>query len=218
MPMHLEFLVEDSSGQQFLEHILPGFLGEEHTFRVIPYKGIGSIPANLHKAPNPATKSLLNNLPKLLNGYGKAYPKGGSYPFAVVVVCDLDDQDEATFRAELDAVLASCSVPPEARFCLSIEEMEAWLLGDRAAVLTAYPKAKLAALNAYVQDRICGTWEHLADAVFPGGAKELSKRPYFEIGTAKHEWADKIPPHMDLARNASPSFNAFVATLNELVA
>lgn len=213
--MHLEFLVEDSSGKRFLEQILPVALGNGHTFRVIEYKGIGTIPANLHKAPHPAAKSLLSNLPKALNGYGRAYR---GIPFAVVVVCDLDDQDEATFRAELDAVLAGCSVPPEARFCLSIEEMEAWLLGDRMAILAAYPKAKPAALNAYVQDSICGTWEHLADAVFPGGAKELSRRPYSEIGAAKHEWAATIPPHMDLSRNVSPSFNAFLATLGELVA
>lgn len=216
--MHLEFLVEDSSGKRFLEYILPVALGEVHTFRVIDYKGIGSIPSNLHKAPRPATKSLLDNLPKLLNGYGKTYPKGGDYPFAVVVVCDLDDQDEAEFRAELDSVLAACSVPPEARFCLSIEEMEAWLLGDRSAILAAYPKANSAVLDAYVQDSVCGTWERLADAVHPGGAKALLKRSYIEIGTAKHEWAAKIPPHMSLPENVSPSFVSFLNTLNELVA
>lgn len=55
------------------------------------------------------------------------------------------------------------------------EEIEAWLLGDRHALLSAYPHAKMHVLNTYVQDSICGTWEVLADAVYPGGTSKLSR-------------------------------------------
>ena len=42
--MHIEILVEDSSGERLLECLLPQMLGEQgqtHTWRLHPYKGIG---------------------------------------------------------------------------------------------------------------------------------------------------------------------------------
>lgn len=71
---------------------------------------------------------------------------------------------------------------PHVLFRIAIEEMEAWLLGDREAVLREFPRAKQAVLNAYVQDSVCGTWETLADAVFPGGHKELKRRGFAAVG------------------------------------
>lgn len=68
-------------------------------------------------------------------------------------------------------------------------------------------------INNYKQDSICGTWEVLANAVYPGGLKRIKKQPYGEIGKMKSEWADKIGSCMNFDRNASPSFNAF---LNEI--
>ena len=45
--------------------------------------------------------------------------------------------------------------------------------GRPRRVKSAYPNAKDAVLNSYVQDSICGTWEVLADAVHPGGSQLL---------------------------------------------
>ena len=97
-------------------------------------------------------------------------------------------------------------------FCLAVEEIEAWLLGDRHALLSAYPHAKMHVLNTYVQDSICGTWEVLADAVYPGGTSKLSREhaSFIEIGKLKAEWAQNIGIHMDLKSNESPSFNDFI--------
>ena len=42
--MHIEFLVEDSSGEKLLAQLLPHILGEQrslHTWRLTAYKGIG---------------------------------------------------------------------------------------------------------------------------------------------------------------------------------
>ena len=86
---------------------------------------------------------LLDRLPKLLRGYGKTfvnYPD--DYPAAVVLVCDLDKRCLKTFRQELFNILHSCNPRPETRFCIAIEEGEAWLLGDFPAIITAYPRGQ----------------------------------------------------------------------------
>ena len=90
-----------------------------------------------------------------------------------------------TFRQELFRVLNSCNPKPETRFCIAIEEGEAWLLGDIPAIKKAYPKANVNVLNSYQNDSICDTWEHLADAVYPGGSKKLKKRGWQAVGKEK---------------------------------
>lgn len=214
--MHFEILIEDQSGKKFLDILMPKIVGENHTFAIHPYKGIGSIPKDIHKKPDPKTYALLNKLPLLLAAYGKTfanYPE--DYPAAVIVVCDLDNKSLKTFKQELLDVLESCNPKPKARFCIAIEEGEAWLLGDIPAIKSAYPKAKDAVLNAYKNDSICGTWERLADAVFAGGSVKLSKGRH-SIGKEKSAWAKKITPHMDVKNNKSPSFCYFKTTILNL--
>jgi hypothetical protein len=87
--------------------------------------------------------------------------------------------------------------------------MEAWLLGDRTAITTAYPRAKTKILNKYRQDSICGTWELLADAIHKGGAAALKKEGWPAPGRAKCKWAKKIAPHIDVDANRSQSFGVF---------
>jgi hypothetical protein len=93
---------------------------------------------------------------------------------------------------------------------------ESWYLGDLAAVKKAYPSAKDAVLNSYSNDSICGTWEKLADAVFSGGAKSLSKLGGEAIGKEKASWAKKISPFIDADNNLSPSFCYFRDKLRRL--
>ncbi|MCL1500543.1 hypothetical protein M3O40_14855, partial [Xanthomonas nasturtii] len=49
-------------------------------------------------------------------------------------------------------------------------------------------------LSGYQQDSICGTWELLADAVYPGGSAAIIKAGWPLPGEVKHEWADHICP------------------------
>jgi len=107
----------------------------------------------------------------------------------------------------LKKLLNNCNPKPDARFCLAIEEFEAWYLGDLAAVRKAYPKAKDAILNGYKNDSICGTWELLADAVCKKGSKALIKEGWQAIGKQKVIWAKEISPYMEVDSNLSPSFN-----------
>ena len=216
--MHFEVLVEDQSGKKALDILIPKIIGDQHTFRVIEYRGIGRIPRNLKSGVEANKRILLDRLPSLLRGYGKTfadYPP--NYPAAVILVCDLDDKCLKEFRQELFTVLNACNPKPETRFCIAIEEGEAWLLGDIPAIKAAYPKAKDNVLGRYKNDAICGTWELLADAVSQGGANGLKKKGWAAVGQEKSIWAERIAPHMDVAINASPSFCYFQKKIRELI-
>jgi hypothetical protein len=135
--MHIEILVEDSSGSKLVEAVLPNVIGpqgEPHTWRVHSYKGIGRLPAGLSATADPTKRALLNRLPQLLSGYGKTPSID-----AVVVVLDNDRRDCNAFLYELRDLLKNCNPAPTTLFRLAIEEMEAWFLGDKQALLAALP-------------------------------------------------------------------------------
>ena len=201
--MHIEVLVEDSSGDKLLRVLLPKLLGggTRPTWRLHSYRGIGRIPRGLVPTADPAKRILLNQLPQLLRGYGKTPGID-----AVVVVLDADGRDCKAFLAELKKVAVSCGGPPITMFRLAIEEMEAWYLGDKAALFRAFPRAKRVPIDRYVQDSVCGTWEVLADAVHPGGSAAVKKAGWPLPGQLKHEWAEKIGPLMSVDANDSTSF------------
>jgi hypothetical protein len=125
---------------------------------------------------------------------------------AVVVVLDADDRDCVTFLAELRDLAASRGAGGKIMFRLAIEETEAWYFGDPAALQAAYPKAQKAALKRYKQDTVCGTWEMLADMVYPGGRAAIRKSGAPRPGDLKHQWANRIGPLMNPDINRSPSF------------
>ncbi len=215
--MHFEILIEDISGKTALEIIVPKILGDNNTFNIHAYKGIGRIPSGLNSSSDPSKRILLDQLPKLIQGYGRTfdgYPS--SYPAVLIIVCDLDDRSLSNFRRELFDCVDKCLAKPKTHFCIAIEEGEAWYLGDTGAIKTAYPKAKDASLNSYNNDSICGTWEKLADAIFPGGAKSLSQLGGQSVGKEKSAWAINISQHMDIDINQSPSFCYFRDKLRRL--
>lgn len=208
--MHFEILVEDQSGKKMLESLVPTIIGDQHSFRIRGYRGLGRIPENLSSGTDASKRKLLDQLPRLLRGYGKTfvnYPT--AHPAVVIVVCDLDDRCLKYFRQELLEVLATCNPRPETRFCIAIEEGEAWFLGDVKAIEKAYSGARLNVLRDYENDSICGTWELLADVVHPAGSQGLKDLGWGAVGREKSSWAEKITPHMDVEKNASPSFQYF---------
>ena len=216
--MHFEVLVEDLSGKKMLDILIPKIIGDQHTFRVISYRGIGRIPKNLMSSTDASQRILLNRLPDLLRGYGNTYINNPArHSTALLVVCDLDNNCLKTFRQALLDVLNSCNPVLQTQFCIAIEEGEAWLLGDIPAIKAAYPKAKNSVLNNYKNDSICGTWELLAEGVFIGGLKALKKKGTRAIGIEKSDWAQEITPQMDIDKNASPSFCYFRDKIRELI-
>jgi hypothetical protein len=213
--MHIEILTEDSSGQRLLEHLIPkliGPLGEPHSWRFHAYRGVGRIPKGLLASADPSKRILLDQLPRLLRGYVNTHGID-----AVVVVLDTDARDCVAFLTELRSIAASCSASDTVLFRLDIEEIEAWYLGDRAAPQRAYPKARMRALDQYMQDSICGTWELVAEALHPGGSLAIRRAGWPLPGQIKHEWADRIGPMLDPEINLSPSFGKLRDGIRRLV-
>lgn len=210
MHMHFQYLVEDQSGAALIR-ILMQKIVELYPNATYDCKGFRWIGGFTRKNTIKETKTgkLLNDLATYLRGFDRSLQ---SFPSVIIVVLDSDDHDVQQFRSELEAVAMQNMIKIDHVFCLAVEEIEAWLLGDRHALLSAYPHAKMHVLNTYVQDSICGTWEVLADAVYPGGTSKLSREhaSFIEIGKLKAEWAQNIGIHMDLKSNESPSFNDFI--------
>jgi len=211
--MHFEIPVEDQSGKRMLDVLVPRILGSEHSFRIFAYKGLGRIPRGMKGEIDPAKRVLLDRLRDALPGYSRSLDHATS---AVIVVCDLDARCLKAFRGELLAMLNDCDPRLPIRFCIAVEEGGAWLLGDPQAARSAYPKARQQVLRDYENDAICGTWEILAEAVYPGGPAALKTQGVSAAGAEKSRWAEAIAPHIDPERNQSPSFHYFRGKLREL--
>ena len=56
--MHFEILVEDQSGKKTLDILMPKVIGNQYTFRVISYRGIGRIPKALTSSTDASKGSL----------------------------------------------------------------------------------------------------------------------------------------------------------------
>ena len=213
--MHFEILIEDQSGKELLEILVPKIISlQENSFNITPFKGLGKIPDDLHKEPDPKKRQLLNKLQAILRAYGKWSMKDD---VSVIVVVDCDTRDCHTFKQELMEVLNFCNPKPVVFFRIAIEEIEAWLLGDISALEKAYPKMNKSEYAKYKQDLPVGTWEKLADITLSASlAKYLKKAAYPEVGKQKFEWAHKIGKYMNINNNASQSFNCFRIKLQEL--
>jgi len=209
--MHFEILIEDQSGGKAMEILIPKLLGDQTTFKIRSYKGIGHIPKGLKPGSDVKKRKLLSDLPRVLQGHGKVSNSG-----TILVICDLDNGNKEQFLSELQHVLDACNPKPKAFFFLAVEEFEAWYLGDINAIHKAYPHAKTSVLNRYTNDSICGTWELLADAVYKGGHKALLKRGGQAVGEQKAVWATTISPYMNVADNKSPSFNDMYTKLQTI--
>ena len=224
--MHFEILVEgeiDRITLNILMEKIVGSYGKPHTWKTHKHEGIGTLPSFLCQPQDKPGRGLLNSLPAKIRGYGRDMGEDE----AVVVLVDLDDREDCrAFKRELVNLLEqeSCKIPANIIFRIAIEELESWFFGDPMALRCAYPQAKQEVLDSYVQDSQSGTWETMADAIYPGGRDELlgkygkrSKR----VLQQKKLWAKNIVPKMDIERNKSPSFMCFrdgirrLATINQ---
>lgn len=211
--MHFQFLVEDKSGailvRELMEKLLLG--REDVTYDCKNFHGLGGFPKK-KTVQDIKTGNLLNDLSSHMAGFDKSL-RGISA--AVVVVVDNDKRNTNDFQTQLEQLVQQREISIDHVFCIAVEEIEAWLLGDEEAVTMAYPQAKRAILHKYKQDSICGTWEVLADAVYPGGISKLKKSSsgYMGIGEEKCEWAKRIGALMNIDDNKSPSFQHFVTSI-----
>lgn len=215
--MHFQFLIEDFSGRVLVETLMKK-VQAEHPQITCDYKSFSGIGGFTKKPTVKKTKTdkLLNDLATYLSGFNKSLV---GIDAAIFVVLDNDDRNTEQFREELEAVAVSNGVVIDHVFCIAVEEMEAWLLGDEIALRQAYPNVKIAILHSYTQDSICGTWELLADAICKGGSAKIKKEnpSYLGIGKLKSEWAKNIGEYMDIHKNQSPSFNYFIGEVEKRI-
>lgn len=211
--MYFQFLIEDESGKILVQHIMEKIQSESPSieYGCKAFKGIGGLKLT-SSIKDVKTNKLLNDLRIYLRGFDKSLR---GIDAAIFIVLDNDKRDTAEFKKQLEELAVQSMISLDHVFCIAVEEMEAWLLGDREALFRAYPKASESVLKEYEQDSICGTWEVLANAAYKGGFGKMKRDcfTYREIGRNKAEWADKIGRYLSLDRNVSPSFNFFVREL-----
>ncbi len=210
MHTHFDIFIEDISGKYLVEILLDRLLPQEgYSYRVHSYKGCGKLPANQTSALEIRTSTLLNNVPRLINGFVNTYKNLSDYKAVFVIVTDCDNRVCADFKTQILTTINSYSSISTENIIVSIaiEEMEAWLLGDFQAI----PKASQKEYSTYMQDSICGTWEKLAKVIDDKFYnKKLKDAPFYVVGEKKCEWAINIAPHMNIGSNTSPSFNYFL--------
>jgi hypothetical protein len=212
--VHLEICVEDQSSKILIEYVCKSLFAENNappSWRIHPYKGAGRLPKNLKPKSDANKRILLDQLPRLLRGFGKT--PGVDF---VVVVVDADDRDCKNFLEELHGVATECGMSDRTLFRLAIEETEAWYLGNRTAFEEVFPNVKKEVLDSYLQDSAIGTWELIANAVEPGGCNEIKQKGWQAIGAMKADWAERIGPKLKYETNSSPSFRKLCEGLRRI--
>ena len=210
--MLIEILSEDKSGAIVVERLSERITeseGIKAQVNVHPHRGCGSLPKDMTAKPPKFANSLLDLLPSELRAYNKIY---AGKDIILIIAMDSDDKDPQALRQEIYSVASKFAPDIRSFVGISTEEIEAWVLGDKSAIIEAYPDTNKDVLDSYVQDSVCGTWEILCRAVSEN-AEELIDIGYPAIGHYKALWTENISRYMLPQRNVSPSFNTFKMAL-----
>jgi len=203
--LHIEFLVEELSAQEFLFQVLPQILTTNITYDIHAFRG---------------KTDLIKKLPSRLKGYKNWI----SNDYKIVVLVDKDDDDCQELKNELEKIAtdtgfitkstAQVNQPYQVLNRIAIEELEAWFFGDIEAIVKAYPKVsqKLGKQAPYRDpDAIAGgTWEALE--------RVLKKAGYHRGGLEKVKAAREISQSINPQKNCSKSFQVFYQGLLEIIA
>lgn len=186
----IEVLVEGTSDVPTIREVLSRkfSLTENDDFRIHPHQGRGNLPSDVLCKPGLKNRSLLNQLPAKLRGFGTWFTK----QHWVLVVIDADTTPCNDLLRDLNAMLLKIPKHPRVLFAIAVEETESWFIADTDAIKKAYPDANLLALKKISPDAVCGAWERLSESIHARGKDKTT-------------WAEKIAPHLNLINPNSPS-------------
>ena len=202
--MHVDFLLEEESAEAALNLLLPRLLPAACTFKCIPHQG---------------KDDLLSRLPGRLRNYARLLPTNPELRVMVLMDADADCRKR---KMELERLVAAAGLPTKTSALagqsfqvvtrLAVAELEAWFLGDSAAIQAAYERVHAHHFKGLpsIPDEISDAWETLW--------RVLQRANLYPAGKAKVEWARTIAPHLnpDPARNTSTSFRYFCEGLAAL--
>lgn len=200
--MHVDFLLEEPSAEAALNQLLPRLLPAGDTWRCVPHRG---------------KDALLLRLPALLKTYASRIQHEPELRLVLLMDADADcrkAKKELEELVEAAHLLTKTTAPPNQPFRvltrLAISELEAWFLGDRAAIQAAYPRVHAHHFKGLERDpdALPDTWETLHRILQKGG--------YYILSKAKVEWSENIAQHLDPERNQSASFRYFCQGLAAL--
>lgn len=170
----LVFLLEEPSAKALLEGLIPRLLGEDVDARYIVFEG---------------KQDLELQLTRKLRGWSLPDSK-------FVVMRDQDAADCRVVKKKLEALVAQSGKKALTR--VACRELEAWMVGDLAAVSQAYEAPAVAALSNKTKYRDPDSLHNPVD--------ELRRLvPIYQ----KIDGARRLGPLLDPKTNQSTSFRAF---------
>lgn len=200
----VEVFVEEPSMEHALRALLPKIRPDLcDRFQVHAFDGVDD---------------MLKKLPDRFLGYAGWIPAD----WRILVVRDEDRRNCATLKADIENIARRAGLVPKPQVAraagfnvltrIAIEELEAWLLGDVAALAATYPGVPPTLGNQRPFRNVDavggGTWEALE--------RVLQKAGHFLGGLPKIQVAREVAANMDPNRNTSRSFRVFCDGLRAL--
>jgi len=207
--MYLYVHVEEPSMAEAAGILVPRILNiTEDQFRVIDH---GSKAA------------LLRDIGKRFSGYARRLEN--TEDLRILVLVDRDEDDCRVLKQRLEQIAKASGLVSKTRARsgqtfrvvnrIVCEELEAWFLGDVAALRGAYPRVPASlgdkARFRNPDDIRGGTWEALLKVLNDAGYYRGQQR------LPKIEVARRVAPGLEIAGNRSASFSAFVNGLRAIM-
>lgn len=189
----LEFLLEEQSMATVLEILLP---------KILPPKWV--LNYNVFLRPHEGKSDLRRSIPRKIRSFAHE-----TQPVGIIILHDQDANDCRVLKQDLISLchnaLSGGPVSPNL-IRIVCRELEAWYLGDMAAIQAAYPRFQADRHQNKAKFRI-------PDAC--NAKDELRKilREFQPISSAR-----AIAPHLDISVNQSVSFQCFVNGLQAFAA
>jgi Domain of unknown function (DUF4276) len=196
--MSIRFLVEGKSEQAFLELWCAKIPGLPEV-RVFVHEGRGELPSDVDAKPGSRNRSLLHQLPAKLRSFEQTCTKSD----AVVVLIDLDNDDLETLRSSIENLAEKVAPSTNVRVCFAVEELEAFYLGDLAAIKRAYPNADHARARNHTPDEICGTWELFGSIIDDDRGDKVGWAKVMGKSVTVHASKSRSPSFKDFAECVS---------------